>query len=143
MLASLSVQFRGDDVQTSQHRHDVAQRVPADQVREQREVDERRRPAAGAVGASAAVADEVKAQLAVGRLRSPRRLRRSAPSKPRLGISSSKCWISPSMLRYTACLSGSTASLVDVDVDRAGREVLDRLLDDLQALAASPAMRTR
>ena len=43
--------------------------MAADQVREQREMDERRRAAAGAVGAGGAVADDVESQFAVGRFR--------------------------------------------------------------------------
>ena len=94
-IDALPIQLRGNDVQASQHRHDVAQRVPADQVREQREVDERRRPAAGAVGHVAAVADDVEPQFAVGRFDRRVRLLRCGTSKPRLVITSSKCVISP------------------------------------------------
>ena len=72
---SLSIQLRRDDVQAAQHRHHVADLVPYDQVREHREVDERRRPGARPVGHAAAVRHDVEAQLAVGRLdgrRTPR-----------------------------------------------------------------------
>src|SRR5215468_6231758 len=39
---SSSIQFRRDDIQASQHRDHVADRMAFDQVRENREVDERR-----------------------------------------------------------------------------------------------------
>ena len=44
------IQLRRNDIQTAQHRHHVAQGVPADQVRKQGEVDKRRRTAAGPLG---------------------------------------------------------------------------------------------
>ena len=71
---------------------------PIDHAREHREVDVARRPRAGAVGPEAAVADDVEAKLAVGRFRRAvdfvHRHR-----KPRFVMITSKCWISPSMLR--------------------------------------------
>ena len=66
--ARSSVQLRRDDVQTPQHGHHVAQRVPLDQVREDGEMDVRRRPRAGAIRLDRAVSDDVVAQFAVGRL---------------------------------------------------------------------------
>ena len=67
MLLS-TVELGGDDVQASQHGHDVGDQVVLDDVREDLEVDERRRPGPGPPGGLAAVGDEVVAQLAVGRL---------------------------------------------------------------------------
>ena len=60
-------------------------------------MDERRRPRPDPPGGLAAVGDEVVAEFAVGAFDGrvhlvARRL------EPRLGMTSSKCWISPSML---------------------------------------------
>src|SRR3954463_16077069 len=66
--SSLPIQLRCNNVQTSQHRDDVAERVAFDQVRKNRKVDERRRATSRPVRRFAAVAREVKAQFAVGRL---------------------------------------------------------------------------
>ena len=61
-----TVELGGDDVQAPQDRHDVGDQVVLDDVREDLEVDERRRPGPGPPGGLAAVGDQVVAQLAVG-----------------------------------------------------------------------------
>ena len=63
-----AVELGGDDVQAPQHGHDVGDQVVLDDVREDLEVDERRRPGADPPGGLAAVGDEVIAELAVGAL---------------------------------------------------------------------------
>ena len=61
-----AIQLGGDDVQASQHGHDVGEQVILDHVGEDRKVDERRRAGPDAPGGLAAVGDQVIAQLAVG-----------------------------------------------------------------------------
>src|SRR3954471_3755433 len=63
-----AVQLGGDDIQAPQDGHDVGDQVILDDVREDLEVDERRRAGPGAPGRLAAVGDEVVAELSVGRL---------------------------------------------------------------------------
>jgi hypothetical protein len=69
------------------------------------EVDERRRPGARPPRHAAAVRHDVEAQLAVGRFVAPY-TSSTGVSQRRFHMNSSKCWISPSMLRYVADLSG-------------------------------------
>ncbi len=133
---ALPIQLRRDDVQASEHRHHVAQRVAADQVREQGEVNERRRAAAGPVGHVAAVADEVEAELAVGRfdrrVRSLRSARRSrgCSSPVRSAGSALRC------VGYTSRLrpAGPSARRRSTLTGPAGR-FSSACAHDLQALA--------
>ncbi len=120
-MPRLAIQLRGDDVQTSQHGHDVAQRMPANQVREHGKVNVRRRPATGAIGDVAAIADEVETEFAVRRF--DRRVDSSCgTSKPRFVITNSKCVNRPFDRLIHLLLGRQRRPLADADVDRPGRE---------------------
>src|SRR5205814_2157540 len=64
----LTIEFRCDDIQAAQNRHDVTKLMSLDQVRESREVDVRWCSSPGAVRRAAAVGHDIKPKLAVGRL---------------------------------------------------------------------------
>ena len=49
-ILPLPVQLGRNHVQAAQHRHNVAERMPANQMRKNGEMDERRRSAAGTIG---------------------------------------------------------------------------------------------
>ena len=101
----------------------------------QGEVDERRRPAAGPIGHVRCRRRPGKSPARRWALRSPRTLLRAARRSRGCVITSSKCEIVPFDRRIHLLLVGQRRPLVDADVHRARRQVLDRLLDDLQALA--------
>jgi len=108
--------------------------VAADELREEGEVEHRRRPAAGPVGRLTAVAHDVEAELSVGRLDRGVRLR-ARDLEAAVGHRELEVGDRALNRRVDLLLRRPRHPLVDAHVDVARREVFQRLMHDLQALA--------
>src|SRR5262249_44800113 len=133
LFPPLPIQFRGDDVQTAEHGHHVADLMPEDQTREQREVDERRGTRPCPIGDTTAVGNDVEAQLTVRRLgRRIDLVNRRLPA----AVRHDQLEVLDQSLdaAVNRRLIGQHQLALNIDVDRPRGQVLDALGNDLDAL---------